>query len=330
MVGHSWSSVRKTMIAEIPETKTKSKTQVMAMSGPPADLTLVVAHCFEDDSLLGWMPEFVAAFRPKRIYVCEHCGRPISRPFLDSLGVPIVEQEPLVPNVGTESHCYMNYLVTRYNDLTAHQIFFQAFPWDGIAAVYQNRPQNVVGSFNPAHHQKMFGNTMLDLSKCLRKELGFVQLGWDLGIRNHNGGKWNVEHGWFQGVDETDPMIKAMTKHVNRPYPNRLSTRGGSQFWVSREAIQANPVAVYQDIKAELEKGGNQGYTMEFLYPFLFHAPADYAVHGGPDPGLGNEGNVADCWRFKPGCWYAPTQQIVQQVQCPQLEPVTIAGHVYN
>lgn len=201
---------------------------------------------------------------------------------------------------------------------------------------------HIVGSYNPAHHQKMFGNTFADLKQCLHTDFPFVALGWDLGIRKYLGNMgganthiWEPEHGWLQGKKDMHEVLKIIIGS-GRPYPKRVSTRGGGQFYVSREAIQANPQQMYQDLKSEMEKPGQKCYAMEFLWPYLFHAPADYATHGGLNPGPAraspgaNEGLVGDCWRFKGGCWYAPTRDEVKKIDCTNADPVKIVGHVYN
>ena len=66
-----------------------------------ADLALVVARCAES---MGWLATFIATFRPRTVYVYEHCGRRLddaSSGFrFTSENAAVLHDMPLEPNHG--------------------------------------------------------------------------------------------------------------------------------------------------------------------------------------------------------------------------------------
>lgn len=200
----------------------------------------------------------------------EQC-RGFDRVFVYDKGPEPIPGSIRLPNVGIDSHVYLNHIIEHYDDLPDVTVFCQDYPFDhapdfvpivnagGLpemqAANYRRYPDSLayaygflgIGEFRQIHE------ALIDLDPALRDE---------------------PEHQANQRRKYR--LIDAIWAHVfpGRPVPEKFPCTWGSQLVLSRERIRVNRVEVYEYLRDLHLQDWLMPYAIENLWWFLFQCDA--------------------------------------------------------
>jgi hypothetical protein len=167
-----------------------------------------------------------------------------------------------LPNIGRETHTYLNHIVRRYPDFADYTVFLQAAPFGHIGEATGPEFLRARIEQNVRIGVKFTGFAWFKL-KCDRLGRPHAM------AEPENEGRWK---GWGKDIPVGETYAKLFSGQVPDTF---LVTAPAGMLFVSRERILARPKRFYerclQLVEADPEDEHNTGHAFERLWQVVFN-----------------------------------------------------------
>jgi hypothetical protein len=258
----------------IPTTVTRNRLPIMDQQ--PTSFVAVIVHCREDSNMTAWYSQIPTDWN---VTIYETCNQQAS---------PRHNNTIQFKNAGSEEcTAYLDYIIQNRDHLADITVFLQTdtFRKNGNK-IKLHHTVNITGHSPFTHFDQLVNAT--NEAMVLPGQAKFLHYGWPFWDFGSNMSKadglqnyveeflpemWDI---FAEAEDEEGKYI-----NMNHGFDDKISTRPGAIFAVTRDRILANPSAIYEKLKDKIltsqvntQHARKRCCSLENTWHVLFHEPA--------------------------------------------------------